>query len=139
MTLGTLGAQGIRTRTHVRNVTAGMGRHATMEGGERVKEREVEAYLVRRARKLSGVAVKFTSPGHSGVPDRVVVLPGGRVGFLELKAPGRKPGPEQEYWIRQLRGLGCLAGVADSLEGVDAFLGSLAGTKGTDEGTEGRP
>ena len=95
------------------------------EGG-RMKEKEIESYLVSRAKERGGKAFKFVSPGCSGVPDRIVILPGGRIGFLELKAPGEIPRPEQAHRIRQLRALGCLAGTADSAESVDNFLCSLA-------------
>ncbi len=87
-----------------------------------MKEKEVEKYLVRRAEEKGGKAFKFLSPGCSGVPDRIVVLPGGRIGFLELKAPGKNLRPEQEYRIRQLEALGCTAGAADSPEAAERFL-----------------
>lgn len=90
-----------------------------------MKEREIEAYLVRRATELGGRAYKFVSPGCSGVPDRIVVLPRGRIGFLELKAPGEKPRRVQEYRIRQLREMGCMAWTADSLQSVERFLSDL--------------
>ncbi len=92
-----------------------------------MKEKDVEKYLTQQTGKMGGRAYKFVSPGCSGVPDRLVALPGGKAGFLELKAPGKKARPEQEHRIRQLRALGFLAGTADSPAGVDAFLDSLAG------------
>ena len=55
-----------------------------------MKESEIEARLVRGVKALGGVAYKFVSPGNVGVPDRVVVLPGGRVIFVELKADARE-------------------------------------------------
>lgn len=88
-------------------------------------EKEIESYLTHRAREMGGRAFKFISPGCSGVPDRIVILPGGKIGFLELKSPGEKPRREQEHRIRQLRNLGCMAWVADSTEEVDRFLCSL--------------
>ena len=113
-------------------------------GGE-MREKEIERYLVDRAVAMGGMALKFVSPGCTGVPDRLVVLPGGRIGFLELKAPGKKPRREQAYRIARLRALGCLADSADSREDVDLFLASLssgipvpARTRGL-PGTEGRP
>jgi hypothetical protein len=56
------------------------------------------------------------------VPDRIIFLPGGRTVFIELKAPGKKPDPIQEYRIRQLRDLGQRVEVLDSLEAVDRFI-----------------
>ncbi len=100
-----------------------------------MREREIEEYLVRKTRELGGRAFKFVSPGCTGVPDRMVVLPGGRIGFLELKAPGEKPRREQEYRIGELEGLGCMAGFTDSPGGVDRFLRELAGAAGKGEGS----
>ena len=91
-----------------------------------MREKEVENYLISRTKARGGKAFKFVSPGCSGVPDRIVILPGGRIGFLELKAPGGIPRPEQVHRIRQLRALGCLVGTSDSAESVDRFLCSLA-------------
>lgn len=90
-----------------------------------MRETEIERYLVDRAGKLGGRALKFVSPGYAGMPDRLVLLPGGRSGFLELKAPGGKPRKEQQHRIRQLQKLGCLVDVADSREAVDRFLDAL--------------
>lgn len=109
-----------------------------------MREREIEKYLVDIVTGMGGKALKFVSPGCTGVPDRIVILPGGKVGFLELKAPGEKPRKEQAYRLRQLRALGCRAGFADSREDISWFLYSMAtgipvgdGALGLQE-TEGR-
>ena len=88
-----------------------------------MKESEIEARLVRGVKALGGVAYKFVSPGNVGVPDRVVVLPGGRVIFVELKAEGGRLSPMQRQQLARLRRLGADAcevksetGVARSLE-----------------------
>ena len=91
-----------------------------------MREKEIEKYLVDMAEAMGGRALKFVSPGCTGVPDRLVILPGGRIGFLELKAPGKKLRKEQYHRIRQLWGLGCMADAADSREEVDLFLKSLS-------------
>lgn len=91
-----------------------------------MKEKEIERYLVDRVAAMGGMAFKFVSPGCTGVPDRLVVLPEGKVGFLELKAPGMKPRKEQVHRIRQLWALGCCADVADSREAVDLYLAGLS-------------
>ena len=91
-----------------------------------MREKEIEKYLVNRAAEMGGRALKFVSPGCTGVPDRLVILPGGKIGFLELKAPGKKLRKEQYHRIRRLWDLGCWADAADSREGVDLFLKSLS-------------
>ncbi len=90
-----------------------------------MKETDIEDYLKQRVMAEGGRAYKFVSPGCSGVPDRIVILPGGRIGFLELKAPGEKPRAEQRLRMRQLRELGCIATWTDSKAGVAGFLARL--------------
>lgn len=55
-----------------------------------MREKEVEAALVKAAKKRNGLALKFVSHGLSGVPDRLVLMPNGKMGFIELKASGKK-------------------------------------------------
>ena len=52
-----------------------------------VLEKDIEKSLISRTKQRHGKAYKWVSPGNSGVPDRIVVLPGGKVGFCELKRP----------------------------------------------------
>lgn len=85
-------------------------------------EREIEAYLVRRVALRCGRAYKFVSPGNAGVPDRLVILPGGKMFFVEVKAPGEKPRPLQVAQISKLERLGCQVFVVDSKESVDTIM-----------------
>ena len=84
-----------------------------------MKEKEIESYLVRKVKELGGTAYKIVSPGHDGVPDRLVSLPGGLVWFVELKARGQKPRPLQQVEIGRLQKLGVRVCVIDSIGGVD--------------------
>lgn len=85
-------------------------------------EKDVERYLAKRVKALGGLCWKWVSPGHSGVPDRIVVLPQGKVYFIELKRPGGVPTPLQRLTLAQLTALGCRATWLDSKEAVDAFF-----------------
>lgn len=84
------------------------------------RESIVEKHLVAEVKKAGGVAYKFVSPGRRSVPDRIVLLPGGRVVFVECKAPGEKPRPEQLREHERLRARGFTVVVLDSknLEGI---------------------
>ena len=69
-------------------------------------EKEIELQLVKTVKKKGGRAVKFISPGFDGMPDRLVLLPGGRCGFVEVKAPGKKMGALQRVRQERMKGLG---------------------------------
>jgi len=87
-----------------------------------VRERDIEAYLRDKVKARGGIAYKFESPGNDGVPDRLVLLPGGRVCFVEMKAPGKKPKRLQELQMSRIRSLGNDVRVIDSKAGVDEFI-----------------
>lgn len=90
-----------------------------------MREKEVEAALVKAAKKRNGVALKFVSPGISGVPDRLVLLPDGKIGFIELKSPGKKMRLLQEKRKSQLERLGFLVFCLDSKEEVEVMLDAI--------------
>lgn len=84
-------------------------------------ERDVERALVDRVKALGGTCEKFTSPTKRSVPDRIVTLPGGRIIFVEVKAPGKKPTELQHRDHERRRALGCDVRVIDSMEDARAF------------------
>jgi hypothetical protein len=84
-------------------------------------EKQIEQALLRRVKALGGTCEKFTSPGKRSVPDRIVTLMGGRIIFVECKAPGKKPTLAQQYDHERRRLLGCDVRVIDSLEAANAF------------------
>lgn len=90
-----------------------------------MRERDIEHKLVTETVKRGGVALKFVSPGCLGVPDRIVMLPGGRMGFVELKAPGKKPRPIQTRRIRQMREMGFKVFVVDGMEQIGSVLDEI--------------
>lgn len=85
-----------------------------------IRESTVENNLVKKVKAAGGTAYKFTSPGRKAVPDRLVLLPGGRVVFVECKAPGEQPRADQVREHNRLRALGFKVVVLDSqdLEGI---------------------
>lgn len=83
-------------------------------------ERRIESATTQAVERAGGWAPKWVSPGNPGVPDRIVLLPGGRVVFVELKAPGKRPTPLQAKIHDRLRALGFEVRVIDSLEGARA-------------------
>jgi hypothetical protein len=86
-------------------------------------ESEVEKKLCKRVKnELHGRAFKFVSPGQNGVPDRIILVPMGRIYFVETKAPGKKLRKLQE-WVRGLiQGLGFVVLRVDTVEKVDVFV-----------------
>lgn len=85
-----------------------------------MRENTIEQKLIHAVENKNGKCLKFTSS--SGVPDRIILLPGGKIGFVELKAPGKTPRPLQRKRISQLQRLGFVAGWADSSESVEQMI-----------------
>ncbi len=92
-----------------------------------MEEKRIERRLVRMTSQMGGMALKFVSPGCDGVPDRLVLLPGGKVGFVEVKAPRKKPRPLQVRRISQIRGLGFPVFVVDGMEQIEEVLQKIKG------------
>jgi len=92
-----------------------------------VRETDIEKTLVQAIEELGGKAFKFSSPGNAGVPDRVVLVDG-KAYFVELKAPGQKLRPLQEYRRKQLEELGFEVYVIDSAFGVEEFIDAISAT-----------
>jgi hypothetical protein len=90
-------------------------------------EKEIEMQLVRAVKKMGGRAVKFMSPGFDGMPDRLVLLPGGKCGFVEVKAPGKKPRALQVVRHEMLRAWGFKVYVADAKEQIEEIINDICG------------
>lgn len=91
-------------------------------------EKDIEIKLINKVKKRGGLCPKFVSPGLAGVPDRLVLMPGGSLAFAELKAPGKKPRPIQIRRMDQLRHLGFKVYVIDSSEMIGRILDEIQGT-----------
>ena len=85
-------------------------------------ERDIERYLVRCTIEHGGVAYKFVSPGHVGVADRIVLLPGGVVWFVELKTLTGRLSPLQKVFAADMVRMGMQYIVIRSKEEVDQWF-----------------
>jgi hypothetical protein len=95
---------------------------------ENMREKAIEKKLVQAVKSAGGIALKFTSPGFDGMPDRIVLLPGGRMAFVEVKAPGEKPRPLQLARHRLLRRLGFKVYVLDDEHQIGGLLDEIQTT-----------
>ncbi len=90
-----------------------------------MREKSIEEKLVAAVKAQGGVCWKFTSPGTAGVPDRIVLMPSGRICFVEVKAPSEKPRPLQRIRIKTLRRLGFKVFVLDSPDQIGGIVDEI--------------
>lgn len=98
-----------------------------------MKESNIERFFIKECKKKGWLPLKFVSPSMSGLPDRMVLLPGGKVSFVELKAEGEKPRPLQKAVHKILAGLGFRVYVIDSKSGVKAYVDEISEEVGETE------
>jgi hypothetical protein len=99
-----------------------------MGGIQEMREKTVEQKLVAAVKSMGGLAPKFTSPGLDGMPDRLVLLPHGKMAFVELKAPGKTLRPLQVRRKRQLEALGFQVYCVDRPEQIGGILDEIRAT-----------
>ena len=92
-----------------------------------MREKIIESALVRQVRNAGGLCLKFVSPGWDGAPDRIILLPEGRIFFVEVKAPGEVPRPLQVRRHKQLKEMGFPVFVIDELGKIPSLISSLEG------------
>lgn len=90
-----------------------------------MRERDVERAFVKAVEKRGGICPKWVSPGLDGVPDRIVLLPGGKIGFVEMKAPGEAPRKLQIARMERLRRLGYKSFACDRIGLIDGILDEI--------------
>ena len=93
-----------------------------------MREKTIEQKFTAAVRTAGGLALKFASPGFDGVPDRIALLPGGRMAFVEVKAPGKKPRPLQKARHRLLRQLGFKVYVLDDVGQIGGIIDEIQST-----------
>lgn len=92
---------------------------------KREREKDVEAYLRKNVKNRGGVAYKFTSPARASVPDRIIVMPGGRIYFAEVKTTKGRLTKGQQQEIDRLRSLGQIVFVLYGRKDIDVLLGMI--------------
>ena len=94
-----------------------------------VREREIETKLTTLVTRYGGQCLKWVCPGWTGVPDRIILLPGGSIIFVELKRPkGGRESPMQKWWRRRLLDLGFDHWIVrnyDDLGDIDRYIRSI--------------
>ena len=90
-----------------------------------MREKIVERILVNEVKKCGGICPKFVSPGFDGMPDRIILMPDGRMAFVEVKAWGEKPRPLQMSRHEMLRNLGFKVFVLDRREQIGGILDEI--------------
>ena len=90
-----------------------------------MREKTLETLLVRTVKSMGGLAPKFVSPGFDGMPDRIVLLPHGKMAFVEVKAHGKKPRPLQVRRKSQLESLGFSVYCLDDATQIGGMLDEI--------------
>lgn len=90
-----------------------------------MREKIIEQHLVKAVKNNGGIAPKLVCPGFDGMPDRLVLLPRGKIGFVEVKAPGKEPRPLQVARHGLLRRLGFKVYVLDDPEQIGGILDEI--------------
>ena len=93
-----------------------------------MREITIETKLVKAVKNMGGLAPKFVSPGFDGVPDRIVLLPYGKIAFVELKTEGKTLRPLQVRRKRQLESLGFSVYCVDAVEQIGGLLDEIQST-----------
>ena len=90
-----------------------------------MREKNIEQKLVKAVKNAGGIAPKLTCPGFDGMPDRLVLMPEGRIGFVEVKALGKEPRPLQVARHKLLQRLGFKVFVLDDPNEIGGILDEI--------------
>lgn len=90
-----------------------------------MKESAIEQYLVRKVKAHGGLCYKFVSPNNTGVPDRLIITPTGKVIFVELKTDAGRLSKMQQWQIGQMQMRGADVRVLRGMDAVKAFVGEV--------------
>lgn len=90
-----------------------------------MNEKLIERKLREKVKSKGGIALKLYSAYHTGLPDRLVLMPGGKARFAEIKTTGKKPTALQVKAIKELQEMGFDAEVIDNQEKLEHFINTL--------------
>ena len=93
-----------------------------------MREKDIERKFVAEVKRRGGICPKWVSPGFDGMPDRIALLPGGKSGFVETKAPGEKPRPLHASRHALLRRLGFRVYVLDAPAQIGGIIDEIQST-----------
>lgn len=119
--LATLGRQEAENARLIRGSVYTRAREGIVSASEKV----LEAELRERCKALGWMCIKLTSQYQRGLPDRLILLPGGHVCFAEIKTTGKKPTALQRVTHERLRALGYRVEVVDTTESLDNLIVDL--------------
>lgn len=90
-----------------------------------MREKNIESRLAKEVKRRGGICPKWVAPGFDGAPDRIVLLPGGKCGFVEVKSPGQEARPLQQSRHALLRRLGFKVYVLDGTEKIGGIIDDI--------------
>lgn len=92
-----------------------------------MKEKAIEQKLVNKIKELKGLCLKLSCLGFAGMPDRLILLPKGKIGFVEVKRKGEKPRPLQISRHKLLKTLGFKVFILDDEKQIDEIIEEIIG------------
>ena len=87
-----------------------------------IRERDIEKQLTRRVKDAGGLSYKWDSPGSEGVPDRIIIMPGGKIYFVELKTTTGRLSHMQKWQHTRLKNKQCSVYTVYGQAGLDLFM-----------------
>ena len=90
--------------------------------GSPLPEAALEAYLMTKVQRLGGKVVKMMAGADKGIPDRLVMIPFGRIYLVEMKTSVGKPSAKQIVWHDRARKMGHIVHVINTKEKIDNFV-----------------
>lgn len=92
-----------------------------------MNEKTIEQKLVKEVKALNGLCLKLSCPGFAGMPDRLILLPKGKIGFVEVKRQGEKARPLQVSRHKLLKRLGFKVFILDSKNQINKIIEEITG------------